>query len=380
MRQPAPIPLLIPDVPTFDALEPWLRRIDANRHYTNFGPLNAQFEEALTQRHGSADAPCRAVTFANGTAALVAWLNAKTELRKGRVLVPAITFTATAQAVLASGNIPVIADIDPVTWLLSPAHVHDIVTDEFVAVLPVAAYGAPCDVEAWDDVTHACGLPVLIDAAGAFGNQRLGATTDVAFSFHATKALAAGEGGAVLTRNAALARQLVRSSNFGIDTTNGLTVASGTNAKLSEYHAAVALASLEAWPDIVRRRQAVARHYAAALAAHCPGVQPPPRPADGVYTLMPVLLPAAADAGAIAAGLAQHGIQTRRWYCPPLHRHPRFADCPRHGALTHAEVLEQRLLGLPFHPGLRDQDIERICATLGELLAALPATPLAHTR
>lgn len=381
MRQPSTIPLLIPDVPGFDALEPWLRRIDANRHYTNFGPLNARLEQALAQRHGSADAPCQAVTFANGTAALVTWLTAKTERRKGRVLVPAITFTATAQAVLASGNIPLIADIDPATWLLSPTLAEEIANDdELVAIMPVAAYGAPCAIDAWDAVTRDHGIPVLIDAAGAFGNQRLGTTTDVAFSFHATKALAAGEGGAVLTRDPALAGQLLRSSNFGIDTANGLTVATGTNAKLSEYHAAVALASLEAWPDIVRRRQAVARGYATALATRCPGVRLPPRPADGIYTLMPVLLPATADAAAIAAGLAQHGIQTRRWYCPPLHRHPRFADCPRHGELTHAEVLETRLLGLPFHPGLRDHDIDRICTTLGELLAATPANHDAHIR
>lgn len=363
---PSPtIPLLVPDVPSFEALEPWLRQIDANQHYTNFGPLNKLFEGALEQSQKLPDIRCRAVTFANCTSALIAWLTAKTAQRKGNVLIPAITFTATAQAVLASGNVPLIADIDPTTWLLSPDLARSAADSvDLVAIMPVAAYGAPCDPDAWDSVTRDTGVPVLIDAAGAFGNQRLGVTTDIAFSFHATKALAAGEGGAVLTCDAALGHRLMQASNFGIDTASGQSVCAGVNAKLSEYHAAVALASLAVWPDTVHRRLTLAQRYTQLLASRCPTVGLPPRPPNGVYTLMPFLLPESVDAAHIAAILAQQGIQTRRWYCPPLHQHPYFEDCPQYGTLFHAERLGRGLLGLPFHLHLDITDIERICSAL----------------
>lgn len=364
------IPLLIPDVPGFDALEPWLRRIDANRHYTNFGPLNALFEQSIAARHAQGE-ESHAVAFASGTAALVAWLSTVTAGRKGRVLIPAITFTATAQAVIASGNTPFIADIDPSDWLLSPQFARELAaTEAFVAMLPVAAYGAPCDTAPWDALARDTGIPVLIDAAGAFGNQMLGATTDIAFSFHATKALAAGEGGAVLTRNIERVAPLIRASNFGIDTRNGLTIATGVNGKLSEYHAAVGLASLDNWPETARRRRRLAQCYAAEIAARCPAVSLPPRPVDGVYTLMPVLLPDGYLATDCATQLAAAGVQSRRWYCPPLHQHPRFADFPNNGALPHAETLGQRLLGLPFHLDLQDADIARICVALGQFIEA----------
>lgn len=361
------ISLLRPQIPPAEALLPWLRRIDANAHYTNFGPLNAEFEQALAALHADG-LPCTATSFANATAALTAWLNVSTARRKGLVLLPALTFTATAQAVLASGNTPWFADVDAATWLLCPQHAHSLAADlPLVAVLPVAAYGMPCPAIAWDEFARDTTLPVLIDAAGAFGNQTLGDAVDIAFSFHATKALAAGEGGAILSRRHGLAAELKRYSNFGIDTSNGETVATGSNAKLSEYHAAVALSSLAQWPIYRQQRQQIHRRYVEILQARCPSVELAPRAPDGIYTLMPVLLPAGTERDRVAARLAAAGVETRAWYCPPLPAQAHFQHCPRESRLPATEALGRRLLGLPFHPWLTEEDMQRIATLLATL-------------
>lgn len=374
-----PIPLLVPELPDFSALEPWLKRIDHARHYTNFGPLNAELCSRLATNvdallPGISPSP-QAVTFANCTIALSTWLQEAIG-RSGRlVLIPGITFVATAQAVLASGNIPFIADIDAESWLLTPEIAHATLrshaspgTPSIAAVLPVAAYGAPCDPISWDAFSQDTGLPVLIDAAGAFGNQALGRHCDIALSLHATKSLGAGEGGLILTRNARRAESLIQASNFGLDLATGLVVRAGGNGKLSEYHAAVALAALKRWPEQARRRIALMRQCVDALTTADLPIRLPKQANDGVHTLLPVLLPEDARAQTVQQTLAESGIQTRRWYCPPLHHHPLFAKLPRSRSLPVCDLLGERLLGLPFHLSLREAELERITHALSAAL------------
>lgn len=375
-----PIPLLVPELPDFSELEPWLKRIDHARHYTNFGPLNAALCSRLaasvdTLSPGIASSS-QAVTFANCTIALTTWLQEAIGRSRQLVLIPGITFVATAQAVLASGNIPFIADIDAESWLLTPEIARAALRSyaapgipPIAAVLPVAAYGTPCDPQAWDEFSQDTGLPVLIDAAGAFGNQPIGHHCDIALSLHATKSLGAGEGGLILTQDALRADRLVQASNFGLDLATGLVVRAGGNGKLSEYHAAVALAALERWPEQARRRVDLMRQCVDALTAASLPIRLPRRPNDGVHTLLPVLLPEDARAQAVQQALAESGIQTRRWYCPPLHQHPLFADLPRSTSLPVCDLLGERLLGLPFHLSLREADLRRVIHGLSTALA-----------
>lgn len=373
------ISVLVPELPEAELLTSWLRRIDTARHYTNFGPLNAE----LTNRLASAvdalrpsESPAKAVTFANCTSALIAWLRSIVGCSGGLVLIPGITFIATAQAVLSSGNRLAIADVAPNTWLLTPEMARAAIDDlkartpgqRLAAVIPVAAYGTPCDTDAWDRFTEETGIPVLIDAAGAFGNQPLGATTDLAISLHATKSLGAGEGGALLSRVPNRAELFIQASNFGINPHTGLVDHPGENGKLSEYHAAVGLAALETWPDQARRRQQAMRHYTDLLIDHCPAITLPTRPGDGTYTLLPVLLPPHADARQTLDHLAEHNIQTRRWYCPPIHHHPLFSQALRISDLPQCEALSRRLLGLPFHLRMSADDRQRVVTTLARLL------------
>jgi dTDP-4-amino-4,6-dideoxygalactose transaminase len=364
------VPLLVPRMPTADRLLPYLQRIDDGRWYTNFGPLNAEFERrivALVAPHMSA---LNIATTVNCTIGLELALQALQLRPHARVLIPDISFVATATAVRRSGMIPVLAEVDETTWCLTPALADSALGHGSVdAVMPVATFGCPQDAEQWDEFSARTRLPVVIDAAGAFGNQTVGKLTDVAFSFHATKSLGAAEGGAVLSSSEQRIAYVRRLSNFGIDISTGELRDIGTNGKMSEYHCAVGLASLEQWEETKRDRVALWRRYSDELRDRCPDLSHQQKPREGVYSVMTVLVPPSNSASSIARELSLSGVETRRWYCPALHRHPALADSPRTKSLDVADDIGSRLLGLPFFLGMRDEQIGYVCDRLAEALS-----------
>lgn len=367
------IPLLVPDMPVQGELAPYLARIDAERWYTNFGPLATELEERSARFFAPAGtgAP-QIVAMANATLALELALIALSLAAGSRVLLPALTFVASAASIVRAGHVPVLCDVDASSWLLTPEIAERVAGEaRAAAVMPVATYGCPQDPAQWDRFTQRTGIPVVIDAAAAFANQsRLGKSAAI-FSLHATKSLGAGEGALVVSSDRRLLEELRRLSNFGIHLPEGLVHRAGTNAKLSEYHAAVALASLDGWVQRSARRIEVHRRYLDRLAASCPNVRLQERAADGVYSIMPVLLPEGIAASPVAAGFAGQGIETRRWYCPTLEQHPAFSAMPVAGGLAVSRILSERLLALPFHTRMDDADVARVCDALANLLLTL---------
>lgn len=363
------IPLLVPQMPTAAALLPYLQRIDTNRKYTNFGPLNAEFEQRLIEHIAPTLAARNVTTVSNCTVGLELALQARGLRAGARVLIPAITFVATATAVARAGMTPVISDVDAATWLLTPelalaAHRRH----ELDAVMPVATFGCPHNTEMWDAYTQDTGVPVVIDAAGAFGNQGIGTNTDVVFSFHATKSFGAAEGGAVFSASEERISTIRNLANFGIDTSISQLRAIGTNAKMSEYHCAIGLASFDSWEEIQHERRMLYARYRTKLLQICPNVAFQFKPEDGIYPLMPVLLPQATSAREVAEKLEPLGIETRRWYCPGLHLHPALLAAPHAGTLAVAEDIGERILGLPFFIGLTDTQLEHIGHSLAYAL------------
>jgi dTDP-4-amino-4,6-dideoxygalactose transaminase len=363
-----PIQLLVPDMPDSSALLPYLREIDKGAWYTNFGPLSKQFEKRVAHVLGvSVESVCLA---ANCTLALEAALSCF-DLRPGaRVLVPAITFVATATAVLRSGFVPVLSDVDSRSWIMTPEIARRCTArGEIDCVIPVAAFGCPVDIASWDAFSEETDIPVLVDAAGAFGNQGIGRHSVVAFSFHATKTLGSGEGGLVASENREWIARFREFINFGIEGRTGLVRQIGTNAKLSEYHAAVGLASMAAWPDKKQKRRSVHSLYREKLARFCPTVRLQERPDDGIYSIMQVRLPDSVKAKEIANQMAQKGIETRHWYLPTLANHPAIRGAQCYEEATVASVLADSLIGIPFHLRLSDEAIEFVCDSLSLALA-----------
>jgi len=362
------IPLLLPDMPHTDELIGLLREIDAHRWYTNFGPLAQRFEAELARRI-QAPGPLALVSLANCTLALELLL-ATCGLRAGAtILVPALTFVATGTAIRRAGHRLLVADVDPLSWTLTPDIARAAAAAQHIdCVVAVTTLGCPVDVAQWDAFSEETGIPVIVDAAGAFGNQEAGQRIALAFSLHATKTMGIGEGGFAVSGDSGWIERVRCLSNFGIDPGDFKVHQAGTNAKLSEYHAAVGLAALARWPERAALRRQLALDYRQGLRAHCAGIEFQQRPGTGAYATFCVLLPAGADPAVVAAGLADAGIETRRWYYPLLHLHPAFADAGRAGKLASSMDISGRLLGLPFHLDLDANKMERVAQTLARVL------------
>ncbi len=353
----ARVPLLSAELPSLDRIAPYLRRIDRSRWYSNFGPLVQELEARLADSfRANGHATPRVITVGNGTAGIELALRALDLPAHSPVLVPALTFVATATAVLSAGLTPIVWDVDADSWLLTPELAMEATGRTAVrAVVPVATFGCPQDSDGWSRFHARTGLPVVIDAAAGFGNQRDCGPTCAVFSMHATKPLAAGEGGFIVTRDARFATAVRQLSNFGINLTDpdaapiGAVTMVGTNAKMSEYHAAVGLASLDMWPESATRRRAIYRTYTDAIQS-IPNLntQWQRAPEDCVRSVCCLLLDSQPRRDRAEAYLDAKGIGTRRWYLPLIDRHPAFAHIA-HLPTPVADAIADRLLGIPFH-------------------------------
>lgn len=362
------IPLLIPDMPRSDDVIDLLREIDDHRWYTNFGPLAKRFEAQLAGRFQQSG-PMRVASVCNCTLALELLIAACRLPAGSTILVPALTFVATGTAIRRAGHRLLVTDVDPQRWTLTPEIARAALRVHRVdCVIPVTALGCPVDAQRWDEFSEQTGIPVIVDAAGAFGNQAAGRRIAVAFSLHATKTMGIGEGGFAVSGDGDWIERVRHLSNFGIDPSDFRVHEPGTNAKLSEYHAAVGLAALARWPERAALRRTLANEYRERLEALCGGIEFQQRPREGAYAAFCVLLPPAADPALAGSRLAAAGIETRRWYYPPLNRHPAFADAGIAGNLDATTRISSRLLGLPFHLDLNSASIDTVAQRLARIL------------
>lgn len=366
------IPVARPRLPAAETLLPYLRRIDAARIYANWGPLNAELEQRLSARFDAA-----VVTVSTATDGLVCALRATLEdrpaaQRRGLCLMPGWTFVATAHAALAAGLTPCFLDVEEESWALTPDRLREAVLRAMArrpagwpdlpvsAAIVVAPFGLPLDPKPWDDFAASTGIPVVIDAAAAFDALKVGAAPTVV-SMHATKTVCAGEGGFVATTNEDLARRVKRTANFGFFGARVAEVA-GLNAKLSEYHAAVGLASLLEWP--ARRAEYMAAGGRLRAALEPLGCRFLDGFAEGwVSSTCAVRLPPGRAASDVALALGLEGVATRAWWGAGCHANPAFAQSPRE-ALPVTERLAEGSIGLPFFPDMGEAETLRIAAAM----------------
>ncbi len=366
------IPVLRPRLPAMEQLAPYLRRIDASRIYSNFGPLARELGERLAKHFGLLEPTV--VVAASGTAALVGAILAtagRASPDKPLAVVPAFTFVATASAVEACGYRILLADVGPDDFLLDPTRLAaDHSLDRVGLVVPVGAFGRAVDQAAWRAFRDKTGIAVVIDGAASFetvtsAQSRMLDDIPVAISLHATKSFGAGEGGCVVTRDAELAVRIVRAINFGFFGARDCEAAN-INGKMSEYHAAVGLAELDGWPEKSRALLAVAETYRNALEGSgliadffaAPEIA-------ACYAL--IRCETGADAQRLGKALTSHGVGFRRWYGGGLHRHSYHAGL-EHGDLTATERLGDCLLGLPTAPDLAADDIQLIAGILSSTI------------
>lgn len=356
------LPVCRPGLPQADALLPFLRQIDAARHYTNRGPLVRQLEQRLAQALALPSHGLRSAS--NGTSAIeIAILAAAGPATPARplALIPSYTFAATALAAERLGYLPIFADVRPDTWALdlSLAATHPDL-DRIGLILPVAPYGRAPDLAGAEALAARTGIPVVLDAAACFEQLAdrpglVSRTVPMTVSFHATKTFSTGEGGAVIWDDEAGQERVTRAANFGFNYSRRSDTA-GTNAKLSEFHAAVGLAMLDSFPA---RRIDYARTVEAwrTESKDLPGRMHLPPDLASVYILWEA--PDAASLDAAQSALNEANIDTRRWYETGLHLQPHFAG-PGQAALPVTEDLGARLLGLPMAHDMGVSQMQRV--------------------
>lgn len=377
--EPVPdwVPLLVPSMPSPQQLLPWLERMHAARHYSNFGPLVSELELVFSQRFGQ---PAEQLTtVANATLGLELVLQALSLQSGSRILLPSLTFVATATAVLRAGHVPVLADVDEHSWMLTPDIAYEACAQTRIdAVLPVATFGMPHDMQAWQQFEQRTGLPVVIDAAAAYGSQWLqGAQGTLVFSLHTTKSLPAGEGGLVVSTRPGLAARVRQLSNFGINLDAaakvpvGALASLGTNAKMSEYHAAIGLYSLQKWELLALERRELQINFVEKLNQASNDNFTWQVPGQGGAQMAPTLLcarlPCAATRSALEQACQQARITTRRWYQPLLQHMPVLQQQCQVLETPNAQELTQTLLGLPFFMGMTPAQRERVCGVVSAI-------------
>lgn len=355
------IRLLVPRLPVADALRPYIEGIDIRRQYSNMGPLAGQLEERLAKTTGAGHVAC----VANGTIGLELALRALRLPKGGGVALPTLTFPATAIAIIRAGLRPVFCDIDPETCLLSlPETAKSAARGEIVAAMPVALFGRAVNAASWGAFARDAAIPVIVDAAGAIGYQAFDPRLILAYSLHATKPLSSAEGGFVSAADPEFVRSVRCLANFGFANSN--IGEAGTNGKLSEYHAAIGLASLDAWPQARNAYECLFAKFGLEFAARTPKdcriVNH-----SGVCGQMVVCASRPVLQDDINR-LASAGIETRRWFWPPLDRHAAFAEYAQDRDLAETTRVGDRLLGLPWHLDLDAADIAQIGSSVAEIL------------
>jgi dTDP-4-amino-4,6-dideoxygalactose transaminase len=350
-----------PKLPRAERFMPYLSAIDQARTYSNFGPLVRQLEQRLAARFGLGSETV--TTVSNATMGIALALAAQGARPGTLCIIPAWTFVASAHAATMAGLIPYFVDIVEDKWALDPATTAKAIASapgQVDAVMPVVPFGCPIDVAAWDRFRAQTGLAVVIDAAAAFDALTPSAVPSVV-SLHATKVLGTGEGGFVLSTDTALVRDIRTRSNFGFHGSREAKL-SATNAKLSEYHAAVGLAGLDEWAEVRGEWTRVAGLYRNAL-----GLSNRLRFQGGVgelwiaSTFVVSLADITADQAERELTLA--GVETRRWWGAGAHAHAATAAFPR-TSLKVTESLAATSLGLPFFRDLGRSDADRVVERL----------------
>lgn len=345
-------------LPPIEEYEQYLRQIWSCNQLTNQGPLLRQFEDEAKRYLGLDEFQF----VANGTLALQLALKAL-DITEGEVITTPFSYVATTSAILWERCKPVFVDIDPITFCIDADMIEAAITTDTKAILAVHVFGNPCEVEKIKHIADAHNLKVIYDAAHAFGVQHKGASLlrygDISTgSFHATKVMQTIEGGCIIAKNPEVSRKVDLIKRFGHDGDEHYML--GTNAKASEFQAAMGLCSLAHLDENIGKREAIFKLYKSLLS----DMYQIMRVADDTvhnYGYFPVVCKDEASLMAIITKLGEYNIFPRRYFYPSLNKLSYITNarsCPI------SEDIASRVMCLPLYVGLEEKDIRLICEVL----------------
>ena len=336
---------------------------------SSLGGFVSEFERGFAAFCGAREA----IAVSSGTAALHLALLASGVGPGDEVLVPSLTFIATANAVRYCGATPVFVDSDRATWCMAPGLLDALVTPRTRAMVPVHLYGHPCDMDRILEVARRRGLAIVEDAAEAHGAEyrarRVGTFGSIGcFSFYGNKIITTGEGGMCVTDDPLLADSLRRMRDHGMDPKRHYWHdVIGYNYRMTNLQAAIGVAQVKKASSFIERKRRLAGLYAELLnplaAAGRIRLQPE---AKSVFRMHSVLVAGRVSHDQVRAHLGDRGIDTRPFF-RPVHLLPPY---DRRERLPVAEELSTHGLNLPSGLGLERRHVVRVARALSEALEA----------
>ncbi|MFO0659661.1 MAG: DegT/DnrJ/EryC1/StrS family aminotransferase [Polyangiaceae bacterium] len=334
------------------------------------------YVEAFERRFASYIGVRHAVAVSNGTVALHLALHALGVGPGDEVIVPDLTFVATAHAVLMTGATPVFVDVDRATWCVSPAAVEKALSQRTKAILPVHLYGQPCDMTAIEAIARRADAFVIEDAAQGLGatwqGRRVGGMSKAGcFSFFGNKLITTGEGGMVVTNDDALAARLRSLHAHGLDPKRRyFHTELAFNYRMTNLQAALGLAQLEQIDEFLEAKRRVHGWYRERL-GHL-SIQLNPSSPDSAYWMSSVVLTTHIDRAHVMARLASRGVESRPFFVP-MSQMPhlcgyRAVAADGESGCPSASELSVSGVNLPSGCHLIEADVERVCSALMELI------------
>jgi FlaA1/EpsC-like NDP-sugar epimerase/dTDP-4-amino-4,6-dideoxygalactose transaminase len=361
-----------PGLPFARPARPPLERVvqRVTRSYESGQLTNGALVRELEERVADRLRVDHVVAVSSCTSGLMLVVQALVEGRPGPVVLPSFTFSASAHAVAWNGRTPRFVDCDPNTFQMDLARA-EAALDGASALMPTHVFGAPCSPEAVEKLAASTGVPVVFDAAHAMGatfhERPVGGFGDAeVFSLTPTKPMVAGEGGLIATHEADLAARLRLGRDYG-NPGDYDTRFVGLNARMSEFHAAMALESLALLDRTLARRRELALRYVAGL-ADVPGIRSQVVPLAELSTYKDFTITVDADQFGIdrnqlVAVLAAEGIDTRNYFDPPVHRQQAYRDEPPL-CLPTTEAVSGSVVSLPIYPDLSVDDVNIVIKTI----------------
>lgn len=367
------IPFLRPKLAPIEKCMPYFKLIDNNRIYSNFGPINVQFEKKVMHEifHDTGEV----CTANNATTGLILAIHHMKRPTGKYAVMPSFTFAATPLAAIWNGLEPYFVDINPDDWCMDTQLLNEVIEkhgEEIAVIVPYAAFGTAMNLSYYEQL-HLAGWPVVIDAAASFGtlngnNEQFGTRFpgSVVYSFHATKTFGIGEGALIYSANTDAIRKIQSLENFGFQDSNKQSLNYGLNGKLSEIMAAVAMVTLEEFPDKKRRRESLRSIYNQHLlqtSLLSKGWVFQETEGEVAWQSLPLLCEPGKRSWDIASKLLEEGIETRAYFSPPCHEHPVFSAC-RRTSMKVTEDVASRIICLPFFEDLSEIEAARVVQSL----------------
>jgi dTDP-4-amino-4,6-dideoxygalactose transaminase len=329
---------------------------------THNGPLVQQLEKELEQKF---QIPHFSVVN-NGTIALQMAIKAL-ELQ-GEIITTPFTWIATVSAIKWEGCTPVFCDIEPNTLNIDPSKIEALITDKTVAIMPVHVFGNACDVEAIESIAKKHNLKVIYDAAHAIGSVFKGKSVleygDIsATSLHATKLLNTAEGGGCITTNSELDKKIKRIRFFGHSDDKADIIEDGFNGKLTEVNAALGLANLKYYDEVLLDRKEKYHYYKNALKGLNYVQFQEIRFGECNYSYFPIIFESEERLLEIEQKLKKNNIFARRYFYPSVNKYTKVVQYQQ---CAISEDVSKRILCLPLYWKLSNVVIDTICNLLNE--------------